>query len=174
MVLEGYKIINVEEQSYGSGHGVKITFLVGDIKKFLVVFSNQELYNRASKIVAGEVVELDLEQDGKYLKLNNIGNVITDTVAKTQVDEVETKKKSNSYSRTSPEERDSIQRQTAIKASVELVAASGIKFKTVNDAYKEAIEVAKGFYDFISGIKIVGKEKFNDFNSDIKIAEEEV
>ena len=146
----GYKIINVEEQTYRSGEGIKITFLVDDIQKFLVVFSNQDLFEKASRIKPGDVIELDLEQDGKYLKLNDIGNVIVDKV---QVSAPEIKKQVSTYGRTSPEERDSIQRQTAIKAAVELVAASGIKFKAVNDAYQEAIQVAEGFYDFIAGNK---------------------
>lgn len=145
----GYKIVNIEEKAYGNGSGIKITFLVDDVKKFLVVFSNQELYSKATKINAGDIVEMDLEQDGKYLKLNNIGEVIVTEDVQPVVAEV--KKQNNSYGRTSPEERDSIQRQTAVKAAVELVAASGIKFKTVNDAYLEAVQVAEGFYDFIAG-----------------------
>lgn len=149
-----YKIINVEEQTYGSGTGIKITFLINDNKKFLVVFSNQELFSQASKINPGDIVELDLETDGKYLKLVGIGKTITNSneIEKTIISD-EPKKVVNSYGRTSPEERDSIQKQTAIKAAVELIAASGVKFKTVNDAYQEVIQAAKGFYDFIAGIK---------------------
>ena len=147
----GYKIINVEEQTYRSGSGIKITFLVDSAHKFLVVFSNQDLFEKASKIKPGDVVELDLEQDGKYLKLNDIGKVITEVDNSITVPE--SKKQLFSYGRTSPEERDSIQRQTAIKAAVELIAASGVKFKTVNDAYQESIQAAEGFYDFIAGNK---------------------
>ena len=147
----GYKIINVEEQTYRSGSGIKITFLVDDTQRFLVVFSNQDAFEKASKIKPGDVVELDLEQDGKYLKLNDIGNVIIDENQLVKVPEV--KKQVNTYGRTSPEERDSIQRQTAIKAAVELIAGSGIKFKTIDEVYQESIKIAEGFYDFIADIK---------------------
>jgi hypothetical protein len=169
--LEKYTILSVEEQTYGSGTGLKIAFVnSANENKFIVVFSNNALYEQVSKFKSADVVEMEFKQQGKYLNLVKIGEIIKATEeSKTTVNTT-----AKQYSKYTEEEKQSIQRQTSIKSAVELVIGCGIKFKTVNAAYQEVIQVAKGFNDFISGIKITEEEGFNDFNSDIKIAEEEV
>jgi hypothetical protein len=147
--MKTYKVTNVEKQSYNSGDGIKLTFYDDTDRLMLVVFSNDTLYSKIEEITIGSNVELEFKKDGKYLKLTNVGNITTGTLEPTvSIPRMNIKSGFNETSRNS-----SIERQTAVKAAVELVVATGIKFKTVYEAYTEALVVADGFYDFIANIK---------------------
>lgn len=150
------RIISSEIEPFGKTKGVRITFeLAGKVQK-VVLFDKDPLYTDATALVPNDELEFDMEKNEKnFWVLKSIGPVINsvgaEPLAPTGPVSVEAVKlKGISYSDQQADQRKSIERQTSLKAAVELVVGSGIKFKTISDAYAETIFIAEGFYDFIT------------------------
>lgn len=142
------KVVSIEKEKFGKsgGEGYRVKFeLFGKINKF-VVFDKSPFYKDIENLKINSFYKLSFSKnDSGFLSLEEIGEEVVD-----DNDIQNIQQKSTSLPRFSENERRSIERQTALKAAVELVSASGIKFKTVDDAFQEAIKAAEGFYEFIT------------------------
>lgn len=136
--MKSCEIHDVIVQEFSNGPGVRLVFTCEDKKMFIVIFHNNELFEQASKIKAGSTIELDFEQDGKYYKLNSIGDIVKEN-------------NSSISSSTSPflNQQHSIQRQTSLKAAVDLITGIGKKYTDITVAAEDALRIANDFNNFL-------------------------
>lgn len=157
------RIISKEVQEYGKGTGVKLTYELDAKVHKVVIFDKDPFYPVVDEFVAGTIVQFKFGKTDKgFTSLIEIGEVIppvtdSEPVLTTNATEevvyvqpVKSSIKVNSYDSNQDKQRASIERQTSLKAAVELVTGSGVKYKTVEDAYKDVLSSAEGFYDYIT------------------------
>jgi hypothetical protein len=155
------RIISKEVKEYGKGNGIKLTYELDAKVHAVVIFDKDPFLPVVSEFVAGTIVQFKFGKTEKgFTSLIEIGEIIppvsesesipTMAEIKSLVDDVNKQPKSNSYDSNQDKQRSSIERQTSLKAAVELVVGCGVKYKTKEEAYLAVLSCAEGFYDYIT------------------------
>lgn len=146
MVRTG-KVVAIEKTD--KQYIVKYHDHVSNTMKKMSLFIKDDLAKVAGELVQDDIIEFEWDTSSGSPKLSSLGKQVT----KPGNIPVVPSAPSKGYSRHTPEERLSIERQSSIKAAVELFAAAGIKVKTIEDAVEAVISTAKEFNKYISNIE---------------------
>lgn len=146
MVRTG-KVVAIEKTD--KQYIVKYHDHVSNTMKKMSLFIKDDLAKVAGELVQDDIIEFEWDTSSGSPKLSSLGKQVT----KPGNIPVVPSTSSKGYSRHTPEERLSIERQSSIKAAVELFAAAGIKVKTIEDAVEAVISTAKEFNKYISNIE---------------------
>lgn len=165
------RITNIEHEKYNKNKGIKLTYLDNGKTKKNVIFESSPMYSAACLLTVGDELEINVErtEDGKFFNITYLGPILNQS--ETMVDEKlppvvgsisGSTLVTGSYSSSQDRQRISIERQTSLKAAVELIIGCGIKYKTKDDAYIDVLNCAEGFYDYIAERIPVCKESIKE------------